>query len=505
MAYQTGKRKRSRLGYYNAQNPDPSYYRNLPSFYINSPIGANFENALLAKEGFLRNPQMDWASFYTANRNNGPNGRAAYVLYDDVFSNRSWRFKLWSNHRLSDQWTLDIGYVHHRMISDAYAEIDDLLGAAHHVDVDPFSDTRNDLEGDLFKAEGDLFGYHYRLKARNHSAYLQSRAQGKRWSVFVAAQAANTRYQREGLFLNQAFLEDSKGKGPVLSFPTFSLKTGLRYKFNGRHWFTGRLGYLQRPPTLQNSYVNPRENAITVTESVPETITTFDVDYHIRLPTVMGRLSAYYSQFNDISDVNFFFVDSGLGSDFVQEVVTDLGKRHMGMELGLSYPVSASVKLSAAAGLGHYSYTNNPKVTINFDTAGDADELINTKGSQDLGRAELRGLRLAQGPQTAISLGVEYRDPKYWWVGMTTNYLANTYINLSTITRTESFLQDPQTGLPFENTTPENLRAFATECLTQYLFGEFHRWEVVVERREVCRCFLEREQRSGPCIQDRGL
>src|SRR5690606_11747576 len=36
IAYQFGKYGRSRLGYYNAPNPDPVYYRYLPSFYINS-------------------------------------------------------------------------------------------------------------------------------------------------------------------------------------------------------------------------------------------------------------------------------------------------------------------------------------------------------------------------------------------------------------------------------------------------------------------------------------
>ena len=53
VAYQFGNNYRSRLGYYNAPNPDPSYYRYLPSFYVNSPIGANFVSANAAKAGAL--------------------------------------------------------------------------------------------------------------------------------------------------------------------------------------------------------------------------------------------------------------------------------------------------------------------------------------------------------------------------------------------------------------------------------------------------------------------
>ncbi|UWX54772.1 hypothetical protein NYZ99_18505 [Maribacter litopenaei] len=54
---------------------------------------------------------------------------------------------------------------------------------------------------------------------------------------------------------------------------------------------------------------------------------------------------------------------------------------------------------------------------------------------------------------------MEYRDPKYWWVGVTTNYLANNYANISTITRTESFVLDPETGQRFPDATDENVQA----------------------------------------------
>ena len=67
VSYQFGTNMRSRLGYYNAPNPDPTYYRYLPSFYVNSPIGANFVSANLAREGFLENPQMKWGNIYSAN------------------------------------------------------------------------------------------------------------------------------------------------------------------------------------------------------------------------------------------------------------------------------------------------------------------------------------------------------------------------------------------------------------------------------------------------------
>ena len=78
-------------------------------------------------------------------------------------------------------------------------------------------------------------------------------------------------------------------------------------------------------------------------------------------------------------------------------------------------------------------------------------------GNIDLGTAEINNFRLAQGPQTALAFGVEYRDPKYWWVGATTNYLSDNYASISTLTRTASFLLNPDTGEPFADATPENV------------------------------------------------
>jgi hypothetical protein len=41
---------------------------------------------------------------------------------------------------------------------------------------------------------------------------------------------------------------------------------------------------------------------------------------------------------------------------------------------------------------------------------------------------------------------------------VTTNYLARNYPNISTITRTQSFYLDPETGNPFPEATPENVQ-----------------------------------------------
>jgi len=454
-AYQTGTNSRSRLGYYNAPNPDPTYYRYLPSYYINSSIGADFVNANLAKEAFLEDPQLNWEQLYTANTNNAD--KAAYLLYDDVTEDKTLTVSTSFNAHLGDLIQLGLGGNYRSTSSENFAEIQDLLGAAFHEDLDTFSDTLNDTQGDLQKTEGEKFNYHYNLDASQMEAYAQLQLTSKTWDGFVSAAYSNQQVQRNGFFTNERYLENSFGPGNQISFSNLSYKAGLTYFLNGRHWITATAAQLERPPIVQNIFINPRENNETVPDLQQEAISSVDLGYFVRLPNLTGRISAYYTRFQHTTDINFFFVDSGLGSDFVQEVITGLDRLHKGIEFGFEYEASSSVKLTAAGNFGEYTYASDPSIKINFDTAGPEEDLIAPEGTIDLGVADLKDLRLAQGPQTAIALGVSYRSPKYWWVSATTNYLTNNYINLSAITRTPSFLIDPETGEAFPDATEENV------------------------------------------------
>ncbi|NAY91904.1 TonB-dependent receptor [Muricauda sp. JGD-17] len=455
LAYQFGTNQRSRLEYYKAPNPDPTYYRYLPSYSINSSIGASFINAAFAREAFLENPQIKWNQLYLANDNKA--GPAAYVLYDDVVDNNTVMAATNLEYSFTDGLNVGLGGNFRKLSSANYAIIYDLLGASFHQDIDAFSNTRNDVDGSLEKIEGEKFNYNYDLGAQQIEFFGKISYDNKKWSGFLSAALSNFRSQRKGLFLNERFLKNSSGKSEEVSFSNLAFKGGATYFLNGRHWLTVNTAKIDRSPTLQNTFINPRENNEIVPDIQSETISTIDLSYHFRWPDVTGRISAFYTRFQNTTDINFFFVDSGFGSDFVQEVITGLDRLHKGVELGLVYEISSNVKLSTVGNLGHYVFASDPSVQINFDTAGAEEELIDPGGSIDLGIAKIKDLKLAQGPQTAFALGVEYRDPKYWWIGATANHLTNNYLSISTISRTSSFLLNPDTGERFPDATDENI------------------------------------------------
>ena len=458
LAYQTGIYKRSRLGYFNAPNPDPTYYRYLPSFYLNSPIGANFESAVLAEEGFLQNPQMNWSNIFKANTSLGQEGKAAYVLYDDTTKDNQLAARVNTNIDINSHLRVDFGLTYKHLMSKNYALIDDLIGAEFHRDIDTFSETLNDIDGDVNKKKGDIFNYKYDFEGNMTDMYAQLNLNYNKVNAFISGKYSYVNYQRNGLFMNERFLDNSYGESERIRFSNWSFKSGITYNITGRHWVTANAAYINRAPVLQNVFINPRENNAIVPNLQSEKITSVDANYFLRMPKLTGRLTGFYTRFQDGTDVNFFFVDSGIGSDFVQEVLTDLDKLHLGTELGLEYQLSSAVKLSLVTSVAKYLYASDPFVTINFDTAGATEDLIDVSGSKFLGQSAIKGYKLAQGPQKAIAVGIEYRDPKYWWVSMTANYLANNYANISTITRTKSFLIDPETGQRFPDATDENVQ-----------------------------------------------
>ncbi len=463
LAHQSGHIASSRIGYYDAPNPDPTYYRYMPSYYVNSPIGANFIGANQAKEALKEDPQWSWAKLYEANSNNSRQNNAAYVWYDDVNKESSLTGNALLNLTISQNFKVDSGIGFQRSKRHSFARSSDLLGAKELLDKDPFTNTRNDVDGPLNKGQNEIFNYNYLINTQYWESFLQARFFWKQWDIFVAGEYAVRDFQRNGLFLNERYLQNSFGEGALKRFHNISFKGGLSYRLTSRHWFNSHAYLGTRPPLLKSLYINPRENNEAVPNISNEKVHSVDLTYMLRLPKLTARVSAFYTRFQNATEINFFYVDAGVGSDFVQEVVTGLDKLHKGVELGMEYNISPTVKTSFVTAFGAYQYASDPDVTINFDSAGASDDLQRSKGNIDLGIAGIKNYHISQGPQTALSVGMEYRDPSYWWIAGTANYLANTYIDIATITRTASFKMDPNTRLPFPEATDENLRTILSQ------------------------------------------
>ncbi|MBT8320231.1 MAG: TonB-dependent receptor, partial [Eudoraea sp.] len=204
----------------------------------------------------------------------------------------------------------------------------------------------------------------------------------------------------------------------------------------------------KRPPLPRNLYINPRENNKSMPYERVPTVSSVELNTLFRFPGLIGRISGYSTWFRNTSEIGFYYTDSGLGSDFVQEALSNINTWHRGLEFGVEYSASSTVTLSLAGTIGSYQYANNPVTTLYFDVTEEDQNPIHPSGKVDLGPAILNGMYTARGPQQAVSFGVTYRDPDYWFVSTTMNELSRNFIDLFALPRTASFYLNPETKEP---------------------------------------------------------
>ena len=445
-AYREGIQFRTRLSYFNAPNPDPVYYRNLPSFYWNSPVGPNLQSAEAAREGFAGSSQIDWEGIYRVNTRGKPDQEASYILQADCSEEKQFSGNIFAAWDITRVWRLRAGALLQQSTIQNYGRLDDLLGAAFHQDADPFSATRNDLEGSPEKKQGDRIGYDYNIGVSQWQTFVALEFSGAKGTAYISGQAGKTRYQRTGNFLNEKYPEASLGTGKHRVFEDFGVKGGGSYQITGRHWLQINSAFLRRPPVLRNVFINPREHRGFVENLESESLASAEVSYFLRGTVLTSRLSGYYTRVMDQSRVNFFFSDTGHGSGFIQEIATGMDVLHKGIELGMELDLSPSVQLSTAVALGEFTYASDPDLRMYFLPGDQPGDIRQAEGSLSLGPAALKGHPFSAGPSRAFSLGLHYRGSGYWWVGTTLNYLSGQYPSPSFLRHTRSFLLDPETG-----------------------------------------------------------
>ncbi|HKJ07292.1 MAG TPA: carboxypeptidase-like regulatory domain-containing protein, partial [Flavobacteriaceae bacterium] len=368
VAYQFGKIGNSRLGYYNVPNPDPTYYRYLPSYFLRDyPLDPN--QAILAAEKYKTDTdysQINWEALYETNLNMGT---SRYYLYEDRNDDEQFSLNTVLTRNISENITMNLGATYRDLTSENFAFMDDLLGGTSFNDVNQYNEgALSDVNSDPTVYEGDKFLYHYNLDAKVYDFFSQFQFSYNKVDFYVAGNVSKTTYQREGLFQNELYLNSSFGKGEELNFENGSVKAGLTYKITGRHLLDFNAGYISKAPTLRNVYPNARVNHDITLGVESEKIKTADASYIFRTPKLIGRLSGYYTTFDDAIDISRYFNQS-LG-DFIAEVTTGIKKKHFGGELGVEYQVTPTIKVIGAAALGQYTYDNNP------DTYYTSDDLL---------------------------------------------------------------------------------------------------------------------------------
>jgi len=455
IGYQFGEMGNSRLDYAGGANPSPAYYQDLPSYYLADSDGPDYEGAYLAQENFINNGQINWNRIYDANlTNTQANLNAAYVLYEDRVDDTQLTVNSAYSKEINDNIKISSSINYRSLLSENFAQISDMLGGLSYSNIDSFDNLDyNLLSPNSIIYEGDKFKYHYEMNVEEISLFSMIDFSFNKFEFFIAGNLTNTIYQRNGVFDNEANAGNSSGEGDEISFDGYGIKVGLTYKFSGKHILDFNSAYIQKAPSIRNTFTNSRVNhnivgtdangLINNTPITEEKVMSFDANYIFRTPIFTGRLTGFYSEVKDANEISFYYADGLVGfsedSEFVQEILQGIDKKYLGVEFGVEAQIIPTVKLKGAASIGQYTYDNNPYLYLGADN--------NTVA---VGPSNLENYKLAGGPQKAYSFGFEYRDPDYWFIGVTSNFFTNTYVDVSPLTRTQNFYL-AQDGLPFND------------------------------------------------------
>ncbi len=442
ISFQTGKNKVSGIDWYNAADPRPDYYRYLPSFdpaYGDNPQAYAEDSTqlanLMSSNEDLR--QINWSKIYEANQ---LHDTAKYVIANRVTDATRYSFNSTYNTEINDNLTFTAGLTFQKQDLNYYREVEDLLGGDYFVDLNQFADQtsiedssiiQNNLDNPNQKIyEGDRYGYDYVAHLQKTSVWAQGNWKYNKLDFFLSGMLTMDNFYRTGNVKNGVYANDSYGDSPKQNFTNPAFKGGVTYKYNGRNYFYVNGAYINRAPLFENTYVSPRTRSLSVPDVKNEKITSVEGGYIFRAPKVRARATAYFTQFDDLTDTRSFY--HGDLKTFVNYTLTGISKSHTGLELGIDANLGKGFSAAAVASIGQFIFTNRPTgyaTQDNKDTVLIANEAIFAEN-----------LHVSGGPQSAYTLGLTYRSKQYWSVFVNFNYFDEIYTEFNPARRTLSAL-----------------------------------------------------------------
>ncbi|QQQ26851.1 TonB-dependent receptor [Chryseobacterium indoltheticum] len=449
VSYQIGSDARSRLDWFHAADPNPTYYRKLPSF-------GNY-----TADEFRAQSQIDWNSLYNANYLNNQNmdgsqRGAVYTIVEDVNRDKTFNFASHFDTRLKENWKLNINFNYQNLRSDNFRRVKDLLGANFAYNLNAFN---NDVQYNTDDANtevrvGDRTQYSYELLKDHYSLNVSSEVDFNKFNVVASIFSSYSQSQREGDYRSGiiAFKDNSKGKSKVYDALDAGIKGKITYKINGKNFIVYNGAFFSLAPTLNELYINPRAVDYLTPGVKNQVINSNDLSYIMRGQVLKLRLSAYYTTISNSTEISRYYAavssETGSVNTLINEAMTGVDKRYMGVELGFDVKITPTLNATGVASIGEYKYTNRPDV-YSFDD-------LNTENIyRSYGKANIKDYKVAGTPQKAFSLGLKYNSPKYWWVGASANYLMDQYLDFSALNKTATMYTDPGTNDPYAGVTPE--------------------------------------------------
>ncbi len=524
----------SALTFYNAPDPRPDYYRNLPSFYYDGQIGMQstsqvkqtnqdgwfiqhdlnlYDNLgdVTDYNGMPVGPSIDYQSFkkltdlWTSRDNdatqiNWNSIYAANYAYDENEKDnplRSSKYMLERRHNDLQEGMFTFNYQnteydHLKITAGAeakysqgihYKTVDDLLGGTQWFDVDPFAErdikdlavnigmTQDDIEkvkqndvrltdNERVVKKGDKFGYNYNINMLKAAAWAQNEWSWNGVDLYYALkvtynsmQRTSSMYNGRAWYLSQIKPEEAalylgpkkdglSGQEHWFVDPAF--KMGVTYKINGRNRLKLNAMAETNSPFARDAYISQRvhdrvietiythDNAKSLGEfyAASQKVAGGDITYEFNYPVIRGRITGYFTQFWDGSELNGYYDDEA--RTFVNQALTGINRRHMGIEAAAAIKMGLYFTLTPMVAVGDFRYTSNAySITSAENGMALAEDATRGVIYELKDSVLINGLHVAAGPQVNASLKLSFFHPKMWFADITVSYFDKSYLDFA--------------------------------------------------------------------------
>jgi Carboxypeptidase regulatory-like domain len=431
-SYVSGKSNISGMDWYNATDPRPDYYRNLPSYILESTHdSALYNQAVQLYENDVNARQVKWDQMIINKKNAGDT--SLYVVADRVIDSKIMSLNTTYNKNLNSHLELSAGLSFLHQSSAFYKELTDLLGGHYFVNLNQFADEtipdniQNDLNNPNRKIyEGDRYHYDYNVYINKINGWGQTVFRYNKIDFFFALQLSQSSFYRYGNVRNGVFADNSSGASATQSFFNYSFKTGATCKLNGRNYIFANVSSESRAPLFDNVFIAPSSNN-KVMDDV-KSIKQFSAEggYLLKDPRYKARAVFYFTESFDETDVKRYYNDDF--RTFVNYAISGIDTRHVGAELSVEAILGKGFSASAVAAIGQNFYTSQQSATVtqdNFDSVLVTNETVYS-----------RNLRVGGSPEKAYSLGLNYRSPQFWFVYLNANFFDGSYVQFNPVRRT---------------------------------------------------------------------
>ncbi len=448
--------KSTKLNYNNAENPQPDYWKNLPSSYYQVWVAqdqiiqtndesafADWTRAYNHWTGAKANRQINWDRLYWANKQAAATGAdALYYVQAKHNDNLTFNISTTLTHKPTKNSTLNYGVFYGNNKGHHYQTMDDLLGGNSFHNINSYALGTYAMDNDYVQYdlntmganragrlvyEGDIFGYDYDIKVQKGQMWSSYALTSGRLHWMIAGKFGGTNMYRKGNMRNGMFPENSYGKGLSADFTEGGGKTSLTMNVGKGNTISLGVGYEWRAPLATAAFVSPEMNNDFVKDLKNERVFSSEFGYQLQASWLHASLNAYYSRLDHVTEwQNFYFDDI---NSFSYVSMTGIEKEFYGVELGLNFRLTSFLDLKAIGTWSEAKNTNNANVRfMNSTRRTYTDDIVMNKG-----------MREASTPLTAGSLGLSYHQSG-WFIDLSGNYYDRIYLSYSPSMRYQSTL-----------------------------------------------------------------